>query len=137
MLSSQGLVLATAMAASAGAIILFDLFKDRCFSNQDICPAHAQVNKPLRSCLVSNPGGKKSDRAKKKDKRRVKFAEDVRDSDKSIGNGGLYREEERKFGGIRRSCGNEMVGLQKMPANHVALYSGILRDRVHRMQYSY
>lgn len=56
----------------------------------------------------------------------------MKDSDKNIINGELYR----KLGEIQKSCGDEVIGIQKMPANHVALYSGILRDRGHRMQYS-
>ncbi|XP_075521610.1 uncharacterized protein LOC142554821 [Primulina tabacum] len=136
MLSSQGLVLATAMAVSAGTIILFDFFKEKCFSNirqnQD-CPLPEK--KALKSCLSSDSGSKKSDQTKKKNKKknRVKFAEDVKDSSKKI-DGESYRNEQTKFGEIRKSCGNE---IQKIPANHVALYSGILKDRVHRMQYSH
>lgn len=65
----------------------------------------------------------------KKKKKKVKFAEDVKDTK---GNGELYRKEGRKRSEIQKSCGNE-----KMPANHAALYTGILKDRVHRIQYSY
>ncbi|XP_073023284.1 uncharacterized protein [Primulina eburnea] len=134
MLASQGLVLATAMAVSAGTIILFDFFKEKCFSNihqnQD-CPL--PVKKALKSCLASDSGSKKSDQAKKKKKNRVRFAEDVKDSSKKI-NSESYRNEQTKFVEIRKSCSNE---IQKIPANHIALYSGILKDRVHRMQYSH
>ncbi|KAG8379838.1 hypothetical protein BUALT_Bualt07G0131100 [Buddleja alternifolia] len=129
MLTSQGLVLATAMAVSAGTILLFDLFREKYFptsqfsGNQD-SPNEKQV---LKSCLSS---GSSKKREKKK---RVQFADDVKDSP---GNGDLYRKQHRKFSAEieKNSCGNE---IQKMPANRRALYSGILRDRVQRTGYSY
>lgn len=71
-------------------------------------------------------GGKKTE--KKKKKKKVQFAADVKEP---IGNGEQYRREHRKSSsGIQRvSCG--------MPGNHMALYSGIMRDRLQRMEYSY
>lgn len=76
---------------------------------------------------------KKREKARR-ERKRVRFAEDVRDSKK---NGEVYRREQsrrwvennQKING----CGNE---IKKMPANRAALYGGILRDRVHRMEYS-
>lgn len=67
----------------------------------------------------------------KKKKKKVKFAEDVKDTK---GNGELYR---RKWGQVQKSCGNEIAGSQKIPANRAALYTGILKDRVHTLQHSY
>ncbi|KAI3455324.1 hypothetical protein Pfo_011987 [Paulownia fortunei] len=134
MLTSQGLVLATAMAVSAGTIILFDLFREKYFppasqipGNQDSPPDENQV---LKSCLSSGSKIGEKEQKKKKKKKRVHFADDVKDS---RGNGELYRREHRKSAEIQKtSCGNEILGFQKMPANRVALYSGILKDRVQR-----
>lgn len=80
--------------------------------------------------------GKKRDKKKKK----VQFAENVKETN---GKGEEYRKEQRKkimaeAAGARsakvdRFCRNEM------PPNRIALYNGILRDRVrfHRMESSY
>ncbi|KAL7139962.1 hypothetical protein ABFS83_09G088300 [Erythranthe nasuta] len=117
MLTCQGVVLATAMAVSAGTIILFDLCRERylhstslILRNQD---SHSDQN--LKSCLSSD---------------------DVRET---RGNGELYRRKHRESDGIQnKSCGNEIIGLQKvMPANRAVLYSGILKGRVQRIAYSY
>ncbi|CAA0827373.1 Unknown protein [Striga hermonthica] len=143
--TSQGLVLATAMAVSAGTIFLFDHLREKYFrhalqlsENQDSTPRQNQES--LKSCLLS-PGCLKRDKGQRKNdgkkKKRVRFSDEVRDSK---GNGELYRKAGRwsEFGGGRRnSCGEEAVGIPKMPPNHAVLYSGILKDRVQRMEYSY
>lgn len=68
----------------------------------------------------------------KRRKKKVKFAEEVKDTK---GNGELYRKEGRKRNEIQKSCGSEKM----LPANHAALYTGILKYRVHTntIQYSY
>ncbi|XP_042063671.1 uncharacterized protein LOC121807499 [Salvia splendens] len=112
-LSSQGLVLATAMAVSAGTVVLIDLLRGKYF------PPISQIhqNQLLKSCLSSG--------SKKKKKKKVKFAEDVKEPK---GNGELYRKAGSKRSEIqKKSCGNE---LKKMPANHAALYNGILKQRM-------
>ncbi|XP_042058970.1 uncharacterized protein LOC121803356 [Salvia splendens] len=114
-LSSQGLVLATAMAVSAGTVVLFDLLRGKYF------PPISQIhqNQLLKSCLSSET---KKNKMKKK---KVKFAEDVKEPK---GNGELYRKAGRKRSEIQRNWwGNE---LKKMPANHAALYNGILKQRM-------
>ncbi|KAL6996607.1 hypothetical protein U1Q18_006738, partial [Sarracenia purpurea var. burkii] len=76
--------------------------------------------------------GKK--RGSKKKKKKVQFAEGVKDK---IGNGEEYRKEQHKRSstlGTQRSCRGEIQG---MPENRVALYSGILRGRLQRMDCSY
>ena len=129
MLGSQGLVLATAMAVSAGTVILLDLFRVK-YSSTHLSDHSPPENQILKSCLSS--AGKNKDRAKKK-KKRVHFAADVKSSS---GNGEEYRREHmRKYTETRiKSCGNEIVG---MPGNRMALYTGILKDRVQRMEFSY
>ncbi|CAH9075716.1 unnamed protein product [Cuscuta epithymum] len=124
MLSSQGLVFATAMAVSAGTVILFDLFRDKYYPghhNQDSSsPENPRI---LRSCLAS---GEK----KRKKEKKVSFAEGVKES---IRKGEEYRRGFRKVN--RRSCGG--VVNRGMPANHAALYTGVLKDRSLRLEYSY
>ncbi|GFP88973.1 hypothetical protein PHJA_001041000 [Phtheirospermum japonicum] len=140
MLTSQGLVLATAMAVSAGTIFLFDHLREKYFphtpqvsGNQVFPLAGNQVL--LKSCLSS--GRKKREKEEKKNKKkRVQFANDVKDSN---GDGELYRKTHRKKCAEiqKKSCGNEIIEIRKMPQNRAVLYSGILRDRVQRMEYSY
>nr|GLL29228.1 uncharacterized protein LOC109164651 [Ipomoea trifida] len=107
MLSSQGLVLATAMAVSAGTIIILDLLRDKYFpQNQQSFPEKHRI---LRSCLTSSA------------------SEDVKDT---IGNGEEYRRQFETVNNQRRrySCGN--AGNKGMPENRAALYAGVLRDRM-------
>ncbi|XWS16445.1 hypothetical protein CRYUN_Cryun34aG0088100 [Craigia yunnanensis] len=119
---SQGLVLATAMVVSSTVIFLT-------FSRQKNLSPPKQT---LRSCLSSER--KKRDKKKKK---KVQFAENVKETS---GNGEEYRKEQKKkliaatagrSRKIDRFCRNEM------PANRIALYNGILRDRVHKIECSY
>ncbi|KAK9229369.1 hypothetical protein WN944_022331 [Citrus x changshan-huyou] len=118
--STQSLVLATAMVVSSTVLFL-------AFSKQKNDSKEPQ-EETLRSCLYSEE--KKRGRKKK----RVQFAENVKDT---AGNGEEYRKEyNKKFAKqFDRTCRNDQI--QGMPANRVALYHGILRDRVHRMEYSY
>ncbi|KAL2242691.1 uncharacterized protein LOC105158387 [Sesamum indicum] len=142
MLTSQGLVLATAMAVSAGTLLLFDLFRDKSFPpptspipGNQVSNPHDDQKQALKSCLSS--GSKKREKEEKNQKKkRVKFADDVKDTK---GNGELYRRgRHRQRAEIQSNCcGNEVLGWRKMPANRAALYSGILRDRVQRMGCSY
>ncbi|KAL9242438.1 hypothetical protein vseg_016433 [Gypsophila vaccaria] len=138
MLSSQGVVLATAMAAVSGTVIILAL------KLQKSCHiTHVPV---LRPCLSS--GERKGEKKKKK----VRFAKDVVDT---TGDNELFRRQfnsniinnninntdskttttdnnnnKSKKSGERRNKG--------MPANRLALYNGILRDRViHRVTCSY
>ncbi|XVE52202.1 hypothetical protein DITRI_Ditri02bG0104000 [Diplodiscus trichospermus] len=120
-LCSQGLVLATAMVVSSTVIFLT-------FSRQKTLSSPKQTP---RSCLSSE--GKKKDKKKKK----VKFAENVKETS---GNGEQYRKEHNKKS-IAETAGRsrKVDGFcrNEMPANRIALYNGILRDRVHKMECSY
>nr|GMD62286.1 uncharacterized protein LOC109164651 [Ipomoea batatas] len=107
MLSSQGLVLATAMAVSAGTIIILDLLRDKYFpQNQQSFPEKHRI---LRSCLTSSA------------------SEDVKDT---IGNGEEYRRQFETVNNQRRrySCGN--AGNKGMPENRAALRTSPVLTRL-------
>ncbi|KAL2555008.1 hypothetical protein Fot_08627 [Forsythia ovata] len=119
------------MAVSAGTVILFDLLREKYFPPTQLqdSPPTKQV---LKSCLSS--GSQKMEKNKKK-KKRVKFVDDVKDS---RGNSELYRKKHRKsIKSHVNYCGNEILEFHGMPVNRVALYSGILKDRVQKIEYSY
>ncbi|KAI3814621.1 hypothetical protein L1987_14261 [Smallanthus sonchifolius] len=130
-LASNGMVLATAMAAVSGTVLLLALRLRP--------PSPSAVHHP-RSCISSD--GKKREKKNKK----VHFAEDVMEPS---GNGEEFRRrlqsknlgQNRSFSvtlkveGCKKKIGREYKGI---PANRMALYSGILRDRgasVHRVSY--
>ncbi|KAK7411184.1 hypothetical protein VNO78_02616 [Psophocarpus tetragonolobus] len=141
MITSQGVALATAMALS-GTVIVLALRLQRSSLTTHF-PVHqiSQSSAPiLRSC-ISSVGNKKL-----KKKKRVHFADDVVDS---CGDGEVFRRQQRMHHRIsycskseskvenEKSC-DEKSDVRGMPANRVALYNGILRDRLaHRITYSY
>lgn len=86
--------------------------------------------------IVYAIGSQKIEKKNNNKKKRVKFADDVKDS---RGNSELYRKLHRKSSKAEATCrGNEILGYNgRMPANRVALYSGILKDRVQKIGYSY
>ncbi|KAI3802996.1 hypothetical protein L1987_31144 [Smallanthus sonchifolius] len=134
-LASNGMVLATAMAAVSGTAVLllaFRLQKQPSFSDA----GHFSIIHHPRSCISSD--GKKREKKNKK----VHFAEDVMEPS---GNGEEFRRrfQSKNLGQNRTFLSNlkEEGGKKKIvkvyegiPANRLALYSGILRDRgVHRV----
>ncbi|MCD7471689.1 hypothetical protein HAX54_012304 [Datura stramonium] len=142
LLTSQGVVFATAMAVSAGTMILLAAF--RLQKSQEFSFNHH----PPRSCISTD--GKKKEKKKKK----VKFAEDVVEPS---GNSEEYRKlhhfnnnnnnnfrhenENEVFSSFSNSDSNELKKsgkVQEMPANRVALYNAMLKGRViNRVTYSY
>ncbi|KAK7264924.1 hypothetical protein RJT34_32537 [Clitoria ternatea] len=143
MISAQGVVFATAMAVS-GTVILLALRLQK-----PLPPSPPPV---LRSCIpsggfysASSPVslcrhihkiyGKKRERAKKK-KKKVHFAEDVVESCRD---GEEFRNsfKSKLESKVQKNYSNEETKIRGMPANRVALYNGILRDRVaQRLAYS-
>ncbi|XP_007013460.2 PREDICTED: uncharacterized protein LOC18588767 isoform X1 [Theobroma cacao] len=139
-LSSQGVVLATAMAVS-GTVILLAFRLQKSLPLDQIPQPSQQV---LRSCISSE--GKKREKKKKK---KVHFAEDVMDP---RGDGEEFRRQlmqnpvrigsnNNSPAALNSSTKFKKIGGGKdrgMPANRVALYNGILRDRVvQRLAFSY
>ncbi|KAG8367415.1 hypothetical protein BUALT_Bualt16G0069500 [Buddleja alternifolia] len=117
-LSSQGMALATAMAVSGTVIFLaaFRLQKSPSFSDDDSSTSHFSLLSPP-SCIITS--------------------EDVVDP---IGNSDEYRKLHSNNNSNNNSIqySNKGGKVRKMPANRVALYNGILRDKViHRVAYSH
>ncbi|CAJ1975473.1 unnamed protein product [Sphenostylis stenocarpa] len=131
-ITSQVVVLATAMAVS-GTVIYHALRLQRSFLATQF-PVH-EISQPstpvLRSCISTAAGNK----GEKKKKKRVHFADDVVDL---CGDGEEFRRKQRVL--RNSSCSRPESIFQKncdgksdvrgMSANRVALYNGILRDRV-------
>lgn len=129
---SHGLVLATAMVVSS--TVLYLSCRQRSFPPLSRNQNSQQPQKPiLRSCLHS--GEKKRERKKKK---KVQFAENVKEPS---GNGEEYRKGQMKMKlnkFIEGNCRNKIPTIRGMQENRIALYNGILKDRVRvqRMQCS-
>ncbi|KAF3517748.1 hypothetical protein DY000_02059388 [Brassica cretica] len=127
---SHGVVIATAMVFSSTALFL-TISRQLCGNNQ---PSDIQDQQILRPCLCSEEKKKQ-----RKTNKKVKFAENVKEPK---GNGEEYR---RKRESLRRNVPEPVIKPDKtgsvcrndMPANRIALYNGILRDRDHRVQCSY
>ncbi|XP_054804554.1 uncharacterized protein LOC129307829 [Prosopis cineraria] len=138
-MSSQGVVFAAAAAAAAvsGTVLLLTLRLQKSLQ----LPRHHHLSSPpiLRSCISSASDEKK----KMMKKKRVHFAEDVVVSRiRRNGDGEEVRRNYRHSNSetkVRRSCSNGGIDESRgMPANRVALYNGILKDRVaQRLAYSY
>ena len=76
---------------------------------------------------------------KQRKKKRVRFAGNVKDTK---GNGKEYRKRELSRRTVpepvtKPGKTGSVCGISTMPANRMALYHGILRDRDHRTQCSY
>ncbi|KAF9614957.1 hypothetical protein IFM89_021387 [Coptis chinensis] len=131
-LISQGMVFATAMAVS-GTVFLLAFRRTKSTDHQFITinqNSDSRTPQNLRSCL-SLDGNRRE-----KKKKRVHFADDV--VDHPTRNGDDFRRECRQS--MRpnyQDCGFENRNKQTMPENRMALYNGILRDRIQRTTCSY
>ncbi|AES68147.1 hypothetical protein MtrunA17_Chr2g0333051 [Medicago truncatula] len=131
---SQGLVFTTAMLVSSTMLYL-------AFSKHKINPSfqilgshvshdpHTQI---LRSCLYSEEKKRERKMNSKKNKKKVRFEESVKESrEKSEV---AKKEKQRKRNRVHSNCRSEATKTRGIPANRMALYNGILRDRVHRIE---
>ncbi|CAL9101949.1 hypothetical protein MUK42_25674 [Musa troglodytarum] len=121
LITSHGVALATAVAVS-GAMILLAICRQKPFSaalNRSPTPPWCHP----RSCMSSSEG-RKRERANRKQqrKKRVQFAAEVEEL------GGSSHDETAAE--LARPPRAERQEARGMPANRVALYNGILRDRV-------
>lgn len=132
MISAQGVVFATAMAVSGTVILLALRLQKTQFPVRETPPSPPPI---LRSCISSDE--KKREKSNKK--KRVHFAKDVMDS---CSDGEEFRRQHNSLRSkseakVQKNCngGKEIRG---MPENRVALYNGILKDRVsQRLAYSF
>ncbi|KAK1256658.1 hypothetical protein QJS04_geneDACA005664 [Acorus gramineus] len=128
--SSQGMVLATAMAVS-GTVILFALRRSTKSLKTTEFGNIASSRPNLRPCISSDT----KKRQRSKSKKRVHFADNlIEDSDDletkeslEIDSSIALNIEEQHY----------PVRDHRMPANRAALYNGILQDRLQRMACSY
>lgn len=73
-------------------------------------------------------------RRERRKKKKVQFAENAKDPN---GYGEEYRKQQMKRSKVEMGCRSELRRMSGMPENRVALYNGILKERVHKMQCSY
>uniref|UniRef100_A0A1J3DR12 Uncharacterized protein n=1 Tax=Noccaea caerulescens TaxID=107243 RepID=A0A1J3DR12_NOCCA len=129
--SNGTVVIATAMVFSSTALFLA---LARQFHGNQTSKIHDQTPRTvLRSCLSSEETKKQ----RRKTKKKVRFDENVKDTK---GNGKEYRRKElskRTVPVTKPGKTDSICRISTMPANRMALYNGILRDRDHRTQCSY
>ncbi|OVA06702.1 hypothetical protein BVC80_787g11 [Macleaya cordata] len=126
LMSSQGMAFATAMAVSGTVILLAfcrpkSTFSATQFSISDMNSKSDPQN--LRSCIYSE-----EKKREKKMKKKVHFAEDVVDP---VGNSEEFRREHKRSVRLNQDCRSQKHEVRGIPANRMALYNGILRDREH------
>lgn len=123
-------MLATAMAAVSGTVIVLALCLQK--SLPTTTAAQFSVNHP-RSCISSD---EKRIEKKKKKKKRVHFAEDVVDPTRNSEEFRRRLDLNSKPPAAAATPRSNKVRMREMPANRMALYNGILRNRVvHRPAY--
>ncbi|KAL4589774.1 hypothetical protein LXL04_002684 [Taraxacum kok-saghyz] len=136
-LASNGMVLATAMAAVSGTVLLLAFRLQKQPSTTGASTIQFSIIPYPRPCISSD--GKKREKKNKK----VHFAEDVMEPS---GNGEEFRKrlqsknlsQNQSFSKLKDEGGQKKIvkNYEGIPANRMALYSGILRDRgVHRGSY--
>ncbi|KAK2371565.1 cytochrome P450 family protein [Trifolium repens] len=86
----------------------------------------------LRSCLYTEEMKRQRKMNPKKNKKKVRFEEGVKETrEKSEV---MMKEKQRKRNRVKSNCRNETQKIRGMPANRITLYKGILRERVYRME---
>ncbi|KAL1292778.1 hypothetical protein HN51_053340 [Arachis hypogaea] len=122
---SQGIIVTAVILVSSTVLYFAYSYNNKCSPSSFQIPRDHSSNNPtkqfLRSCLYS---GEK----KKNKKKRVKFAENV--MVKEISEENKEEEQKKKQNSRIRNCINET---KEMPANRIALYNGIMRDRGNRI----
>lgn len=132
-MSSQSVILTTAMAVS-GALIFLSLarIKSLPITLHNSASHTFNNNNPssrLRSCLASD-----DKKEKKKKKKRVKFADNVKDHIPKSEIKIAKFSSDKKMKRVEILKSEKFLRVSQMPSNRAALYHGILRDRVHRIE---
>lgn len=158
--SNGTVVIATAMVCSSTALFL--AMARQFHGNHQTSKVLDQTPRPiLRSCLSSGtiffsvprmflidfsgkvsfffPWDAEETRKQRKRIKKVRFSDNVKDTK---GNGKEYRRRELNRRSVpepvtKPEKTGSMCRISTMPANRMALYNGILRDRDHRVQCSY
>ncbi|CAL5199795.1 unnamed protein product [Lathyrus oleraceus] len=126
---SQGLVFTTAMVVSSTMLYLV-------FSRQNNNPNPSfqiQGNHVLRSCLYSEEKKRERKMNTKKTTKKVRFEESV-NQEREKKSEVVRKEKQRKRNRVYGNCRSETSKSRGIPANRIALFNGILRDRVHRIE---
>ncbi|WJX74906.1 hypothetical protein P8452_58506 [Trifolium repens] len=131
---SKSLVFTTTMLVSSTVLYL-------AFSRKIITPTfqihgnHVSMDSNtinLRSCLYTEEMKRQRKMNPKKNKKKVRFEEGVKETrEKSEV---MMKEKQRKRNRVKSNCRNETQKIRGMPANRITLYKGILRERVYRME---
>ncbi|KAJ1691286.1 hypothetical protein LUZ63_015441 [Rhynchospora breviuscula] len=130
MMSSQGLAIAATAMAVSGTVVLFTLCRQKplllSLAPLSLDPTGQSQSLSLRPCIKNSMDAEtrrreKNKRKKKKSGKRVQFSDRVEEF--------YFQAEAPKRRSVEESC---RVRAQ-MPANQMALYRGILRDRLHRV----
>ncbi|CAK8574641.1 unnamed protein product [Lathyrus sativus] len=126
---SQRLVLTTAMVLSTTVLYLTFCKQKPSFQIHE--NSNSKDKLILRSCLCTE----EKKREKRRKKKKVKFSENVMvKEEESESNEEIIEKQGKKKNRVSTNkCRNEIREERGMPANRIALYNGILRDRVHRM----
>ncbi|XP_019460365.1 PREDICTED: uncharacterized protein LOC109360082 [Lupinus angustifolius] len=122
---SQGLVFTTAMVFSSTAIYLAFHWN----KNTPPFQFHRNSNShhPNKQTLYSSIQEKRGVRNLKRNKKKVQFAENVMEPRKKSED---MKKEQRKQNRVSCKCRHETSENVRIPANRIALYNRILRDKV-------
>jgi hypothetical protein len=129
MMSSHGLAIAATAMAVSGTVVLFTLCRHKplllSLDPLALDPTGQPQSLSLRPCIKNSIDGDKRRREKKRKKKsgkKVQFSDQVEEF--------YFQAEAPK----RRSVeADSCRARSQMPANQMALYRGILRDRLHRV----